>query len=251
MLHVLSVDDEYPTLEALRIMLDWNALGCCEPDSATNGMEALALMREKHYDIVITDIRMPGMDGLAFMRTLRDIKSDVKIVVVTGYDTFSYAQEAIRCGVKDYFLKPIDRYELTECIRKLVSEVLYEHEGRAEKAPVAPNDGNLDIATVAAYLDNCFRHEISVKELGDLFHVNPAYLGQQFHKEMRCTVKDYINRKRIDWIKSMILSGQRLTQQTIEQAGYRNSGYFYRKFQESEGVTFAQWRQSLKEEPTK
>ena len=245
-LRVLIVDDELPTHEAFRIMLDWEKLGCEMPDSAMDGEEALKKMREKHYDIVLTDIRMPNMDGIALIRTLHSINTDARMMVITAYDYFSYAQEALRAGVEDYFLKPIDRHEVEARLEKLTADIQRERGDARDWAPSAQT-GERESDQVAVYLDHCFRQDLNVRELGKMFHMNPAYLGQQFHKATGQTIKDYINRKRIDWIKRMVAEDKMPTQQVIQMAGYRNSGYFYRKFQEAEGVPFAQWRRQFRQ----
>lgn len=244
MLKVLAVDDERPTHEALRCMLCWKDLGFQAPDSAFDGAEALEMMRQKQYDVVITDIRMPGMDGVSFMRSLRCINNRVQILVVTGYDLFSYAQEAIRCGAKDFFLKPLDRRELEARLRQIADEIRRGQGLSAHEAPEKSQGDNME--RVVAYLDNCFRQEISVRELAGIFYMNPAYLGQRFRKATGQTIDEYINRKRIAWVKEMVRQENLYSQEAIRMAGYRNCGYFYRKFQEIEGVSFAQWRQSVK-----
>ena len=247
MLRVLIVDDEYPTHEALRIMVDWSALGCDEPRSAMDGAEALEMLRKDSYDIIITDIRMPNMNGIDMIRAIRNINAAAKIIIITAYDYFSYAREALRLEVEDYFLKPIDRHELENKLKKIVNDIQRE-KGETRDYQWPEQAGEFGISQLIGYLDHCFRQDLNVGDLGKLFHINPAYLGQQFHKATGQTIKDYVNRRRIDWVKHMLSADHLQTQQVIQMAGFRNSGYFYRKFQEVEGISFADWKKRIKAE---
>ena len=123
-LRILLVDDEQPVHEAINLMLNWQTLGYLPPDSAMDGAAALDLMKKQRYDVVMTDICMPNMNGLAFMRELRQMNQQVQILVMTAYDQFSYAQEALRCGARDLFLKPLDRHELEARLKELADELL-------------------------------------------------------------------------------------------------------------------------------
>ena len=88
---------------------------------AKNGSTALELCKNREIDIVITDINMPNMDGLEFMRRLHDLKPDIKIIVLTAYNKFEYAKAAIKYGVIDFILKPVKVSELQDVLQKTFS----------------------------------------------------------------------------------------------------------------------------------
>jgi CheY-like chemotaxis protein len=107
-------------------MTPWEDLGCCVVGEADSGLAGLETVKRLHPDIVITDIRMPGIDGISMISRLEQELSDgerPKYIIVSGYSDFTYAQSAIRYGVKSYLLKPVDDDELHETLRNLVSEV--------------------------------------------------------------------------------------------------------------------------------
>lgn len=120
---VLVVEDETPIRNNLVRKLGDLDLPLRVIGTASNGQEAIALIEEKQPQIVITDIRMPGMDGLALCKYLYENHPSVKIVVLSGYGEFEYAQAAIRYAVSDYFLKPLNTQKLFETMEKLCDEI--------------------------------------------------------------------------------------------------------------------------------
>lgn len=240
-LRTLIVDDEPPVHDAIRIMVDWRAMNYQMPDSAMDGMEALAMMRERHYDVIITDICMPNMNGLEFMRETKRLNQKAQLLVITAYDQFSYAQEALRLGARDLFLKPLDRHELESCLKAIAAE--YPDTSTPEDDQHYKRD-ELYQRLLDTLNDN-FQQDISVRQLAEENYVSPAYLGQYFKRMSGTTIHEYINRKRIEWIKTRIQQKSVYVQKIIADAGYKNSGYFYRIFQKIEGVSFADYRDSL------
>ncbi|KRE73547.1 response regulator transcription factor [Paenibacillus sp. Soil750] len=133
-LQVMLVDDEQYVRKGLLGLIDWDSLGYCVSHEADNGKDALRIItsRQSDIDVVITDIRMPVMDGL---KLIEEVKlhnlSTCKFIILSGYNDFSYAQSAIRYGVSDYILKPIEEEDLEETLRKLALEI---KEVRLQKA---------------------------------------------------------------------------------------------------------------------
>lgn len=113
------VEDEIVVREGLRNTIDWEQYGFTYIGDAADGEMALPLIREIKPDILITDIRMPFMDGLALSSLVRKELPDTKIAIISGYDDFSYAQQAIRIGVEQYLLKPITKAKMIEVLTEL------------------------------------------------------------------------------------------------------------------------------------
>lgn len=120
---VMLVDDEIFITEGLRNIIDWEALGLEVVQSAENGEEALRKFNESPVDIIVTDINMPNKTGLELVKELKDTGHNVKFIILSGYDEFSYAKKAIEYGVENYILKPIDEEELEEALKKLVDNM--------------------------------------------------------------------------------------------------------------------------------
>ncbi len=122
MLKVLIADDERKVCQLIEKLIDWQALDMQVTATAENGIEALERIKEHHPDIVITDIRMPGYDGLDLIRLGQEINPRMEFIIISGYRHFEYAQTAIRYGVNAYILKPIKKDELTGTLKKLGSK---------------------------------------------------------------------------------------------------------------------------------
>ena len=118
MYSVLLVDDEEEVLEVIKKKLDWEAMGFEVVGSAANGVEALEFVEDHHPDVVLSDIRMPYMDGLEFAGQVLKLYPDINIIIFSGFDDFEFAKSAISLGVKDYLLKPIDTTELHDIFSK-------------------------------------------------------------------------------------------------------------------------------------
>lgn len=119
MMKVLVADDEYKICQLICLLINWEELDMELAGMASNGVEALDLIREKRPDLVLTDIRMPGFDGLELLRQARDIIPEAEFIVISGYSHFEYAQKAIHCGVSDYILKPVDQESLNATLKKV------------------------------------------------------------------------------------------------------------------------------------
>ena len=116
---VLLVDDEEEMIRSMMKKIEWEALGFHVIGYAENGMKALELVEEYNPDVVMTDIRMPYMDGLELSRNLNNSYPSIKILILTGFDEFEYAKEAVSLEIDEYILKPINKAELTEIMIRL------------------------------------------------------------------------------------------------------------------------------------
>ncbi|SDE19521.1 two-component system, response regulator YesN [Paenibacillus sp. UNCCL117] len=121
---IMLVDDEIGVRNSIKAKIDWEAAGYRIISEAENGLEALRLLQEQPLpDLLISDIRMPQMDGLALIEACKESCPELKIIVLSGYSDFEYMKTAIRYGVKDYLLKPVVRGELTALLARLSKEL--------------------------------------------------------------------------------------------------------------------------------
>lgn len=129
MIRVLLVDDEPYVIEGLKTMIGWGKQEFMICGEATNGEDALRMLPALHPDLVITDIKMPVMDGLEFIKQARKSgASKTKFVVLSGYGDFSYLQHAMRYEVSDYVLKPIDEEEFRTLLDKIGKQIRREEQ---------------------------------------------------------------------------------------------------------------------------
>ncbi|MFV0504392.1 MAG: response regulator [Lachnospirales bacterium] len=116
MYKVLVADDEPSVVDSLKISIDWESLGLYVAWVASNGKDALEILKNKNVDIVILDIRMAGFNGLELCQKIVDMKLETQIIIISGYAEFSYAEKAIQYGVLGYCLKPLEYEKITKLL---------------------------------------------------------------------------------------------------------------------------------------
>ncbi|TBL76534.1 response regulator [Paenibacillus thalictri] len=127
-MQLLLVDDETSVVDTLADTIPWHQLGVTVVHKAYSGFEAIEILENAAVNIVITDIRMPGMSGLELIQTIRSKWKKTKCMLLSGYAEFSYAQKAIELNTLEYLIKPISDEELIEKLRKVITEVRREWE---------------------------------------------------------------------------------------------------------------------------
>ena len=133
-LRAVLIDDNPVVCRAIEAAVDWEGLGCRVAGSAYDGNDGLRLIRAQCPELIITDIRMPGRDGLEMVQEIRSLLPHSRILIITGYPDFSYAQRAIGLGVFSLTLKPIDYAALTQEIAKAAKALRREMEQAAEQS---------------------------------------------------------------------------------------------------------------------
>jgi len=123
MFKVFIVDDEPSVIEGLKIMIPWDELGFELCGVASNGLEALKQIEDLRPHLVITDIRMPGFDGLKLICEVHKKELDTEFVILSGYADFSYAQQAIKMKVLNYILKPLEQEEILLVLREVKKKI--------------------------------------------------------------------------------------------------------------------------------
>lgn len=178
---VMLVDDEQAVLDTLTQTIQWQPLGVNTILTATDGRQALSEMQENKVDLLITDIKMPQMDGLELLRQVRTLYPSVRCILLTAYGEFEYARQSLRLGVENYLLKPFRQEELEKTIEKALDNIYANKQ----------NDTRL-------FMDNILMRwltsDISAEELSEraaLLDLNiylKEYCVMVFRKVTRCSL---------------------------------------------------------------
>lgn len=246
MYNTLIADDEPAVREGLSIMIDWNSYGFNISNTAKNGRDALDKLSSDSYDLIITDIRMPVLNGLQLIKEIREKSPDIKIMIISGYSEFEYAKRAIEYGVKAYLLKPVNREELLMNILSTRAELdqIYLTNERKNMHVLLKNKHPKIIYQIINYLEiNYTKEDINLKTIAETFFINPAYLGQLFKNSLNETFSNYINRKRISEAKRLLLDEGFNVNEITEKVGYKDNDYFYKQFRRYEGISFAEYKE--------
>ena len=120
---LLVCDDEKPALEMMKTLIDWKDFGITDIFTAEDGLEARKIVEKNSPDIIITDIVMPFEDGLALSKWVKEKYPEIIIILMSAFNEFEYAQQAMRYGVKGYLLKPIDEEKLESLVKEAINEI--------------------------------------------------------------------------------------------------------------------------------
>ena len=123
MYKVLLVDDEPFILEGLNYLINWSELGLEIAGQASNGTEAMDIIENEPIHILITDIKMPKMDGLELIRNVKKMDLNIRFIILSGYDDFEYVKAAIKLGIENYILKPLNQEELTSTLLNTIDNI--------------------------------------------------------------------------------------------------------------------------------
>lgn len=381
MLKVFFVDDEPYIMQGLSMIVDWKQYGYEIVGMASNGKEAIEMIKEKMPDLVIADIKMPQMTGFEMIEKLQEMKVEVgNIVLLSGYNDFEYARRAIQDGCFDYLLKPIDKNELISVLervkekmesdgqrrksvgqdritplvnyfkefnykdkiaeveqveedvssdissKQLIDDLIYAVKtNRREEIETKASDVSKELKRIdnpsvvgmeinyilfellhLAYsvdslsdkeevlqfisdsvLDTSFSEDaekglakimldfaeylvelrggqqmgilgdiekdirenyaqnLTLKEMGNKYYINSAYLGQIFKKRYGESFKDFLNRIRVEKAENLLLTTDKKTYEIAEMVGYKDVDYFIDKFISLKGCTPARFRKNL------
>lgn len=241
-LRVLLVDDEIMIREGFKRLFDWEAHECEVVGEAADGMEALAQIDALHPDIVIMDINIPIMSGLKVIQVSRIKHPKIAYVIVSGYDDFSYCQQALRLQITDYILKPVDYEEFGICIDNLKIS-LYEQRMEEEHEP--KEQGERVIIGITRYLQEHLEEEVSLSVLAEEFHLNPQYISQLFKNEIGVGFLAYLTNIRMEKAKKLLLSTSLPIAEIAQKTGYGDYRVFTKVFKKAEGITPSQYRREF------
>ncbi|MCI6429968.1 MAG: response regulator [Lachnospiraceae bacterium] len=241
-LHVLLVDDEIMIREGFKRLFDWEAHDCEVVGEAADGMEALAKIDMLQPDIVIMDINIPIMSGLKVIQLCRIKHPKTAFVIVSGYDDFSYCQQALRLQITDYILKPVNYEEFGSCIDNLKISL---YENRVVNEPMQQEERTINGLT--RYMQEHLSEEITLSVLAEEFHLNAQYISQLFKNEIGVGFLAYLTNIRLEKAKKLLLSTALPIADVAEQSGYGDYRVFTKVFKKAEGITPSQYRRDFLE----
>ena len=242
-LNVLLVDDEIIIREGFKRLFDWEAHGCQVVGEAADGMEALEKIDSLRPDIVIMDINIPIMNGLKVIQTARIKYPQMAFVIVSGYDDFSYCQQALRLQITDYILKPVNYAEFGSCIDNLKISLFQQ------QTDAAPQQEERTIVGLTRYLQAHLAEELSLSVLAEQFHLSPQYISQLFKSEIGVNFLAYLTNIRMEQAKKLLLTTSLSIADVAQQSGYGDYRVFTKVFRKSEGITPSQYRQDFLQVP--
>lgn len=241
MYKALIIDDERPVRIAISKLGDWNHFHIEMPEMAENGKDALEKMQSGNYDICFVDMQMPVMNGSMFLQECAREFPDTGVIVISGYDDFSYVQNAIRCGAVDYLLKPIVKSELDLAIEKAIRKIHPDVDFSSES-----EDSNISAEDVIAMIHNTidanYRSSIQISDFSDKYFFSREYLSKLFKAKYECSIYEYLIRVRMEHARELLLDPDRKILDIAQAVGYGDTNYFSKAFRNCCGITPSEFR---------
>lgn len=243
MFNILLVEDERWVRTALRKTVERTGLPFQVIHEATNGMEAVDWLNDHAASIVLTDIRMPVMDGLALMEEIRRRNNDIAVVIISGHDDFAYAQRALQLGAFDYLLKPVEAENMTVCMQKWLNH----HEKGLSIEPVGRSFDMKEISPieqVTRHIDSMLIPEMTLTEAAAMVHLNPSYFCKLFKQHTQVNFTDYMTKVRMKEATRLLEKTSLRISEIAERLGYADLAYFSNSFKKTMGLTPSDYRKN-------
>lgn len=250
MLKLLIADDEKVIRESLAECIDWNSLGIKTSACCADGIEALEACLDEIPDIVLTDIKMPGLNGIELIQQIQMLSKHTEFIILSGFKEFEFAQKAMALGVRRYLLKPIEEAQLLDAIldaKQALSDKNFSHAMPQKSVKIKDNEL---IRNVMEYVEaNISNSELSLKQIArEYAYLNADYLSRLFIQTTGEKFSRYLNRTRVEVAKRLLLQGEDKVKLVAEKVGCgENPHYFSQVFRKYAGVTPSAYAQMGKD----
>lgn len=254
MYKVLIVDDEALVRRGIKSLVNFEGLNISVVLEASNGLEALEKFKSELPDIVLADINMPKMNGLTFAEEAKKINPLSKIALITGYDYFDYALQALKIGVDDYILKPVSKNDVQEVLQKLIQKIQRSEQQNEVAKAVSSLLENEDISTEDSYkelIQKILNRELSnpkfsLSVLSDELGYSSGYLSGLFKKLYGITFQDYLVKQRMEKAKLLLLTTELKHYEIAESIGISDVNYFSARFKKVVGESPKQYKERVR-----
>lgn len=258
---LLIADDEAPIRKGL-MSLDWGAADVRVLAEADNGMDAVELLQSEMVDVVLSDIRMPGKDGLDVARFVHEKDLYTAVVLLSGYGDFEYARSAIQYGVHEYLLKPSSPEEVVAAVRRACEHVGQRKEKDARfrlmeaelgRRQLVAESGSYTLGetentklsdSVLRHIGEHHREQISLTALSEAFHFSTTYLSKVIKRSTGYTFLEILNAVRVREAAAMLRHTDDSFAVICAGVGIEDPRYFSQVFKKYYGVTPSGYKKS-------
>ena len=247
MLKVLVVEDEEMIRKGIVLAVDWAALDCVVVGEAANGAEALEAVDRLNPSLIITDLKMPQMDGLEMLRRLRERGNNVYVIILTAYDSFTYAQSALRLGAVDFLLKPFHDGDLEQAVTALRKRIGGEERADSALPGLKRGDKSKYVLEAMDYIGAHYQDpNISISAIAQDLGISEGHLSHTFKKETDYTLLNYLTRYRVHKAMELLRDCRVKVYEVAERVGYRDITHFSATFKKLAGMTPSEYQDTCR-----
>lgn len=257
MLQLLIVDDSKWTRDGLAQIIDWSSLGieiCATSSSAAKACEILA---SNHVDLLITDIKMTGMDGLELTEHVHTKYPHIKTILISAYKEFDYAYKAVQLGVAGYILKPIVPDDLLKTVQSITASMVKQSTSDftdnsqepdiLEQTENSSSTGKKIVKSAKNYIaQNLSDKNLSLRQIADDLHINYYYLSKCFKESEKISFIEYVTNKRLQIASNLLSSTSLHVYEVCEQIGMEPKN-FHTLFRKRFNMTPQEYRKNYKQ----
>ncbi|MGN0605519.1 MAG: response regulator [Oscillospiraceae bacterium] len=249
MYKVLIADDDYAVRYAYSKMKIWNENGFEITNQVSNGKLALDALKADKFDLIITDICMPMLDGIELLREIRKINIDVEVVFVSTYNEFEYARQGLILGAFDYLLKPVKNYKLREVLKRAKEKLDEKNYNRISESCVKMAFHHFNMQTNTAFAEKLFQFlsakeniVITMEDAAEHFEITKDYFGKLFKQNFNISFNHFYSVLKVEYAKLMIREYNYKAYEISEMLGYSSRDYFTKIFKEVTGKTPTEYK---------
>lgn len=255
MYKVIVVEDETMVRRGIILTIDWTCLGCVIAGEASNGEEGVAMVERLAPDIIVTDVKMPRMDGVEMITKLREKGCRANFIILTSYGDFKYAQSALRLGVSDYLLKPLKDGDLEQAILHIRSQIEDRPNQAGNGVLAAPalrfnsdkKSKNKYVEQATQYIREHYKEDITISTVAGYLEISEGYLSRVFRKETDYTFTNYLTYYRMQMAMTLLKDCRVKVYEVADQVGYSDTAYFSVQFKKLLGVAPSEYQERCRD----
>ncbi|MDY6062694.1 MAG: response regulator [Erysipelotrichaceae bacterium] len=257
MYRVIIVEDEVIVRKGLLLTTPWDNYNCKVIGEAKNGQEGVRLAIKHRPDIIITDIRMPILDGIKMLEKIKEIYEPI-VIMITAFDEFEYAKKGIDLEVSDYLLKPFDDEQLDKALKKAITKVNYKLllnnfndnddniiKNIEHKLKITVNSKHSNLIKAINYINDNYMNDINITVTSEFLGVSESYLSHLFKSETNYTFLEFLTSVRLSKACLLLKNANIRVHEVANAVGYRDQRYFSYIFKKHLGITPNHYKENL------
>ena len=261
MIKIIVVEDEMLVKKGLILTTDWQKYDCEVVGEASNGLEGMDKIAKVKPDIVITDVRMPGLDGIGMIEQVKASGLKPEFIIISGYSEFEYARQAVKLGVRDFLIKPIDDEDLENALqstcdavrdKQRINKIQNKMDDITDSRVMLFKEYMIDerkeddyVARAVKHISLNYQRDITVKSVADSLFISESYLSRLFKITVGQTFGDYLTYYRIKKACDFLKEPNGKIYEVANLIGYKDQRYFSVIFKKLVGVTPKEFRDRL------